>query len=141
MGKKIVNIDGKTYVVDSETKSMEEIEVDGTTVEKNEEIDETEVKSIAKDVVAGLGIDKLFEQMSEINKKLEKPEVVEEKKSKDLLDLEALMQKDVKEMTTKEKILGFFQAIVQNNKTVLKALSEGTAADGGYLFPKNSLGN
>ena len=51
------------------------------------------------------------------------------------MDLEALMNKNVSEMTTKEKIVGFFQAMVQSNHPVMKALSEGTAADGGYLFP------
>jgi hypothetical protein len=132
MGKKIVKIDGKTYVVDSDTKSMEEIETDEEkTVEEKDADTDKELKEAAKDVVSNLGIDKLFEQMSEINKKLDKPEEKEEKKAKELLDLEALMKKDIKEMTVREKVLGFFQAIVQNNKPVMKALSEGTAADGG----------
>ena len=58
-----------------------------------------------------------------------------EKKISALVDLEKLMNKSVDEMTAKEKITGFFQAMMQNNAPVLKALSEGTAADGGYLFP------
>ena len=56
-------------------------------------------------------------------------------KALNLLDLETLMNKDVSQMTVNEKVVGFFQAILQNNTTVLKALSEGTPADGGYLFP------
>jgi HK97 family phage major capsid protein len=59
----------------------------------------------------------------------------DQKKISDLINLEKLMKKDVSQMTAREKIIGFFQAMVQNNQPVLKALSEGVAADGGYLFP------
>lgn len=39
------------------------------------------------------------------------------------------------ELRGDEKIVGFFKALVQNDRVALKALSEGVAADGGYLFP------
>jgi len=34
-------------------------------------------------------------------------------------------------MTANEKIIGFFQAAIKNDKASLKALAEGVAADGG----------
>lgn len=39
------------------------------------------------------------------------------------------------ELTKEEKIIGFFHALVSKNHMALKALAEGTGADGGYLFP------
>jgi len=144
--KIVKTIDGKQYIVDTESKTMEEVSVEKEEVETTEEVTpeveaETEevtpeveneaIQKAAEEVVAGLGLDAIKKQLSDLNSKLDKKEVKTEKKTSDLLDLEALMQKDVSEMTAKEKTIGFFQAILQNNKTVLKALSEGTAADGG----------
>lgn len=39
------------------------------------------------------------------------------------------------QFTGDEKIIGFWKALVKNDHVALKALSEGVAADGGYLFP------
>ena len=144
--KIVKTIDGKQYLVDTETKTMEEVTVEEEekeTVEeeKEEKVEEEKedtdeaIQKAAEEVVAGLGLDAIQKQLAELNNKLDKKEVKKDKKTSDLLDLEALMKKDVSEMTAKEKTIGFFQAILQNNKTVLKALSEGTPADGGYLFP------
>lgn len=47
--------------------------------------------------------------------------------------------KDADELTKEEKIVGFWHACVTNNVYALKALSEGTDADGGYLFPNEFL--
>lgn len=41
----------------------------------------------------------------------------------------------IDEMSKEEKIVTYFLALCQNNQPVLKAMSEGVAADGGYLFP------
>ncbi len=43
------------------------------------------------------------------------------------------------ELTKEEKIVGFYYALITDNKMALKALSEGTDADGGYLFPNEFL--
>ncbi len=43
------------------------------------------------------------------------------------------------ELTKEEKIIGFFHSLVTNNQMALKALAEGTDADGGYLFPNEFL--
>jgi HK97 family phage major capsid protein len=45
------------------------------------------------------------------------------------------VNKAVSDLTKEEKIVGFFLSLVNNDKVGLKALSEGTAADGGYLVP------
>lgn len=46
---------------------------------------------------------------------------------------------DSKELTKEEKIVGFYHALVTGNTEVVKALSEGTDADGGYLFPNEFM--
>ena len=53
----------------------------------------------------------------------------------ELLNLEEIMQKDSGSLTRDEKIVGFFQALIQDDRTAIKALAGGVAADGGYLVP------
>ena len=152
MSKK-VEIDGKVYelkeVENTEEEKKEEVveekEEETTpkpseekpTVEETEENVDEKIEEATEKVVASLGLDKLMSKMNSIEKAMSTK--LSEKDSKKLnpalIDLEKLMNKSVKEMTAKEKIVGFFQAIVQKNEVVMKALSEGTAADGGYLFP------
>ena len=152
MGKKIVKIDGKTFIVDSEKKEVEEVEIDEVEVKpeelkpeevKPEEIKpepeipvdvEKKIKEAADEIVKGLNLGGIQKQLDDLTKAA-KGEGAKPTKISELLNLEALMKKDVSQMTSREKILGFFQAMVQSNHAVLKALSEGTAADGGYLFP------
>lgn len=133
--KKIVKVSGKTYLLDLDTKIMEEVEGEEPEVvtpddedkDLNEKVDETTEK-----ILKSLGIEELKAQVAGL---------VSEKTSKDgsklsaLINLEKLMNKSTDQMTSREKIVGFFQAMIQSNHTVLKALAEGTAADGGYLFP------
>jgi len=45
------------------------------------------------------------------------------------------VKKTVDTFTKEEKVVGFFQALIRQDSVVLRALSEGVAADGGYLFP------
>jgi len=158
--KKIVKIDGKTYAVDTETKDVEEVEVEETPVEETPEVTpevtpeekpeekpeevveekpedvEEKITKATNEVVSKLGLDKLTDAVKTLEKKVAGGDTSDKTKVKALLDLSDLMKKDVNELTTKEKIVGFFQAMIQNNEPALKALSEGTPADGGYLFPK-----
>lgn len=106
-------------------------EVEKTPVEEVPNTEE-KIEKAAEKVVASLGLDKLYKKLDAFTAE----KTVVDTKPSALIDLETLMQKDVSEMTTKEKIVGFFQAMIKNNEPVLKALSEGTSADGGYLFPK-----
>lgn len=102
-------------------------------VDTEESVD-AKIDEATEKIVAKLGLDKIHKKLDELAT-AQKESNLPEKKISALMDLEALMNKDVSKMTTKEKIVGFFQAMVQNNTPVLKALAEGTAADGGYLFP------
>jgi len=141
MGKKLVKIDGKTYLVDSATKQMEEVELETETPAEEapveapkeetpaeetpaEEVPEETVQKATDQVIANLGIDKLQEAIKTIGDKLDKSTQAPTKASA-LLDLETLMEKGVDKMTTKEKIVGFYQAMLQSDHGVLKALSEG----------------
>lgn len=45
------------------------------------------------------------------------------------------VDKGVDSLTKDERIVGFFSALVHDDRIALKALSEGVAADGGYLVP------
>jgi len=146
--KKIVKIDGKTYTVDLDTKELEEVEEkeeekvetpateeeEVETTETDEEVSNEKIDAAAQKVMKSLGIDKLKEEVKNLTKTVTTN--TPEKKISALCDLEKLMSKDISEMTVKEKIVGFFQGMMQSNHAVLKALSEGTAADGGYLFPE-----
>jgi len=115
-----------------EDKPTEEAPEEGEPTEEaptDDEID-TAAKKAADAIVSQLPIDAL-------NKTLKAFEQKEEKMSgkvKNILD-KKIGEKDLAKMTSKEKIVKFFQACVQNDRETLKALSEGTAADGGYLFP------
>ena len=147
MGKKIINIGEKTFVIDE--KDLEEVEAKEEAPEEEaateavaeEAVEEVEEKSedfeekldeAAEKVVEKLGVNELTARID----KLENPKVKNvEKKVAGILSLEKLMKKDVSEMTANEKIIGFFQAALRSDHEVLKALSEGTPADGGYLFP------
>ena len=145
MSKKTVKVDGKTFVVDDkdleEVKTKEEeVPVDEPKEEpKDEPKDETvepsekELDAAADKVVAKLGLDEIKKDLEDLKNKTKDP--VDKKKVSELLDLEVLMGKSKDKMTANEKVIGFFQAMIQNNKVALKALAEGVAADGGYLFP------
>lgn len=131
--KKIVKINGKTYVVDTTAGTTEEVateDVEETTTveEKVDGLDEA-IDAAAEKIMKTLNIEELKTRVEGIEKGTKDSKVSE------LINFEKLMSKNVSEMTSREKIVGFFQAMVQSNHAVLKALAEGTAADGGYLFP------
>lgn len=135
MGKKIVKIDGKTYLVDSDTGKNEEVETEEEEEkeeEKEGEKEETEnfeeiSDDLAEKIVSNLKLDKVIEA-AEVIKNAAKKDIKSKKSS--VLNLEKIMKKDISEMTTNEKVVGFFQAMIQNDRIALKALSEGVAADG-----------
>lgn len=95
--------------------------------EETEEETEEEVKEVAKKISKYLNLDGLQKKMDKIIKK-------DSQMAKKLFSAEDT-KKEVENMTKEEKIVGFFSALVQNDTARIKALSEGVAADGGYLFP------
>lgn len=117
-----------------ETPVTPEVETPTPSPEETPEVGVDEkIDSVAEKIVASLGIADMREKLDRLVAEKATPE--QSKSIAGLLNLDTLMKKDTNQMTTKEKVVGFFQAIVQNNSAVLKALSEGAPADGGYLFP------
>jgi len=109
--------------------------------EKNE-IDEQAKKigeKIANSFMGGVNLDsaKADKIQKDINKLFDMQNPVDSKLSKILNGKDYV--KDVDSLTKEEKIVGFYHALVTNNHVALKALSEGTPADGGYLFPNEFL--
>lgn len=94
-----------------------------------EEVDEA-VEKITKSIIAKLGFDKINEKVDSLSADLTKNNSKLEK-----IFANTATKADYDGLTTNEKVVAFYQAAVQSNHGVLKALSEGTAADGGYLFP------
>lgn len=91
---------------------------------------------MAKEIAKSLDLD----GTSKVSKKMEK--FLNEHYGQDAKLTKILNGKDLydaEDLTKDEKIVGFFYALVNNNQAALKALSEGTAADGGYLFPNEFL--
>ena len=95
----------------------------------DEDIDEA-VEKISSKIISKLGFDELQDKVETLSKDFTK------KNSKLDKIFEGQTNKaDYEGMTVNEKVVAFYQAAIQSNRSVLKALSEGTSADGGYLFP------
>lgn len=148
MGKKYIVVGGKKVYIDDKQVGDEDIAKppEPTTVPPAapaepapEEGADEEVAKAAKSLGAALrkelGLDELKESIAAVNKTMEAPE---NSKLKALLHGKDLV-KDKEQLTKEEKIVGWFHGLVTKNDTILKALSEGTAADGGYLFPNEFL--
>jgi HK97 family phage major capsid protein len=134
--KNKITINGKVF----EEVSSSPVQDEATpAAEVTPEVSEELVDEAAQKILKSLGLDEIRQSVADMQAAV-KSNSAHETKSKALIDLAQVMKKDVNSLTTSEKIIGFFQAMVQNNQTVLKALSEGTAADGGYLFPDEFVG-
>jgi len=87
---------------------------------------------IAKEALKGLNLN-VDKGLNDKMEKLMSTHFGSSTKLKQILNGKDLYGAD--ELTKDEKIVGFFHALVTNNQPALKALAEGTDADGGYLFP------
>lgn len=97
---------------------------------------ETMAGDMAKKIVAGLGLEKIADLSDKVEKLMSKESVVDSKMVKILGGKDYL--KDADKLTKNEKIVGFFHALVTNNESAMKALSEGTSGDAsGYLLPED----
>ena len=117
---------------EEETPEVETPEEETPEVNEDEKIEEVSEK-IASSIRAKLGIENINEVSEKVDKFFDRQEksnskIMEILKSKDL-------SKNKGQLTKEEKIVGFYHALVTKDDQVCKALSEGTAADGGYLFP------
>ena len=118
---------------DKEENKEEDEEEEEEEEEEDEKLDEA-ADGAASKILASLGIDKMHDTMKRVDKALDAQEKGASKKG-GLLNLAKLMKKDISKLTKREKVIGFFQAMLQRDEVALKALSEGVAADGGNLFP------
>lgn len=129
-----------------DVKEGDEVE---TAVEKTEVETEVEVedkalldqakkigKEIAKNALAELNLGDTSKLQKQLDRVLE-AQFPNSSKLKEILNGKDIFGGD--ELTKDEKIIGFFHGLVTNNQSVLKALGEGTDADGGYLFPNEFL--
>ena len=148
MGNKYIVVGGKkVYIKDGEEPEVKDEDEEpaaeipeGEIIDKPEEepsVDaeakvDAEVKKVSSKIVQNikteLGFDKLTEKINQIldNGNSDKFKSV-------LNNSELAKQKD--KMTKEEIIVSFFKAIVNRDHVTAKALSEGTAGNGGYLFP------
>lgn len=124
--------------VEDGTKTQEEIDAEAAAAaeaaKKEEEEGKTDAdlqkaaKAVAKEISAALNLDKIDKFLAIVEKASD-----EEGISK-MFDAKTF-KKEKDAMTTNEKIVAFTKALLTDNKAVIKALSEGVAADGGNLFP------
>jgi len=123
--------------VEETTEETTEEAPEETTEETPEEKPETTTEEPTEEE-----IDKVAEKiLSRIEAKLSTKSIEEKVQKSGRKDLLSKLyspfdfNKDVDEMTKEEKIVSFFGALLRNDVVALKALSEGVAADGGYLVP------
>lgn len=90
---------------------------------------------MAKKIVAGLGLEKVADLSDKVEKIMAREKSIDSKLVKILGGKD--YEKDADKLTKEEKIVGFFHALVTDNSHALKALSEGTAADGGNIIPQD----
>lgn len=102
--------------------------------EGGDEQTQKSVKQLGKLLRKELGLDELMPAAKAAAALMNRPENA---KLREILHGKDINQKD--QLTKEEVITGFFHALVTRNEAAVKALSEGTAADGGNLFPAEFL--
>lgn len=145
--KNELEINGKKYVLAEEETTEETAEETTAPAEKTpaeetpkveeevaEEVSEDVLEEAANKIIKKLGIVELHKSVQDLTDQLNQSRS-DTKGKKSFINLAELLKKDPSELTVREKVIGFFQAAIFNDQVALKALSEGTAADGGYLFP------
>ncbi|MHA1225137.1 MAG: phage major capsid protein [Candidatus Hodarchaeales archaeon] len=131
--KKLAEIDELRKQLEEEEEAPKEEETEEAVEETEEETEETEeeveeaVEKVVKKIEKKLNLKELKEKLDELAGR--RPDMASK------LYTPVDVRKGVDSLSKEEKIVGFFQALVNGDHAVLKALSEGVAADGGYLFP------
>lgn len=130
MGKKFIDVDGKKIFLDEmqiQDESVKELSAEERALEEAAE-------KISASVESKLGINAL-------QKKFEAIETAEKRKASlkrvsKVVTMQDLMEKDIDKLSVREGLAVFLKSAIDKDIVKLKALSEGTAADGGNLFPK-----
>lgn len=119
----------ETDDVDPTDETEDETTEDEETEDASEEDLDAAAEKMAKTISASLGLEKIDRLV----------EALEKFHGNDFAVTKMLSHKSVKgqikKMTADEKIVAFTKALLTKNHAMTKALSEGTDADGGYLFP------
>lgn len=131
--KKYIEIDGVKHYIKGDPETDEPVVTEP--VVEPEEVDDEAVQKTAKALGAAmrkeLGLDDLKKSIEQVQELVNDP--INEKLKAILHGKDVIRDKN--QLTSDEKIVGFFHALVTNNERAQKALSEGVAADGGNLFP------
>lgn len=122
MGKKFIMIGSEKHYIEEEKNEGQEAAAE-TAEQKAAQAKEV-VDGIIQQVTAGLDLDA---KMAKLNKVQVDEKMLQILNGKDISDKNSL--------TKEEKIVGFYHALVMKDVVACKALAEGVAADGGYLFP------
>lgn len=135
MGKKFIMVGGqKVYLKDGEPTPQVEEEADKQPEGDLDEKVDNVTEKIAKNLEAKLNFNEKIDALNEkVENLLNNHTKANSKLSEILGGKDIVKEKD--KLTKEEKIVGFYHALVTGDNQVTKALSEGTAADGGYLFP------
>lgn len=115
---------------EEEEEKKEEEKEEEEKKDDDEKLDE-EVKSLTSKIEKSLGLDKI-KTMLESHAKRDATLMTK------IFGKEDVTKDDVNALTKEQKIVGFFRALCEKDRVALKALSEGTAADGGYAYAKCS---
>jgi len=94
-------------------------------------------KSIKNDLIKELGLKEFKSEIQDSIKDLKKEFKAENRESVLKVFISDDVQKSVDELTKEEKTDAYARALVTGDKSAVKALSEGTPADGGYLVPQD----
>ena len=116
-----------------DSEEIEEEEGDEEDIESSNEKVEKETKNVAQKISTYLKLDELNTKIDKILGRNDKSSLARKVFS------EVDTKKEVEEMTKEEKIVGFFTALIRNDKVALKALSEGMYAAMLSLKSANSV--
>jgi len=97
-------------------------------------------KKMAKVVKDELGIEEMTLGLKELTEKVGEMAETQKKTMSDSIQKVFVgqdVEKDVAQLTKKEKNKAFAYALITADETALKALSEGTPADGGFTVPQD----
>ena len=119
-------------MVDGVKKYIEDGDVKEESTE--EESIQKQVDGIAEQIEAKLDLKGLTAKLEKADTIIKEEEDTS-KKTKALTTLDALSEKSIDKLSTREGLAVFFKAAINSDMVKLKALSEGVAADGGNLFP------
>lgn len=138
-GKKIYLKDEDIHDEGEEAGEDEEEEegADDAGIDEDDDAGEKVAKKLAKKIVGQIPFAEITDLKEKVDKLIDRSIPKDSKLQKILNGKDYI--RDASTLTKEEKIIGFFHALVTGNEHAVKALSIGTAADGGNLVPQDFL--